>query len=45
MTEGKVSVQSQQTLTEDNDIPTELSEGTSTVSVYAQALSRSFKRA
>jgi hypothetical protein len=45
VTEGKVSVQSQQTLTEDNDIPTELSEGTSTVSVYAQALSRSFKRA
>lgn len=45
MTEGKVSVQSQQTLTEDNDVPTELSEGTSTVSVYAQALSRSIKRA
>lgn len=45
VTEGKVSVQSQQTLTEDSDVPTELSEGTSTVSVYAQALSRSIKRA
>jgi hypothetical protein len=45
VTEGKVSVQSQQTLTEDNDVPTEISEGTSVVNVYAQALSRSIKRA
>ena len=45
MTEGKVSVQSQQTLTEDNDVPTEISAGSSVVSVYAQALSRSIKRA
>ena len=45
VTEGKVSVQSQQTLTEDSDIPTEISEGSSTVSAYAQALSRTIKRA
>lgn len=45
ITEGKVSVPSQQVLTEDVDTPTEISEGSSTVSIYAKALSRSIKRA
>jgi regulator of replication initiation timing len=39
------SVQAQQTLTEEADVPTEFAEGSSVVSTYAKALSRSIKRA
>ena len=39
------SVQAQQTLTEETDAPTEFTEGSSVVSAYAKALSRSIKRA
>lgn len=39
------SVQAQQTLTEETDVPTDFSEGSSVVSTYAKALSRSIKRA
>jgi hypothetical protein len=45
LTEGQKSVQSQQTLTEDMDTPVEVSAGSSVVSAYASALSRSIKRA
>jgi len=45
LTEGQKSVQSQQTLTEEMDIPVEVSTGSSAVSAYANALSRSIKRA
>ena len=39
------SVQAQQTLTEETDVPTEFTAGSSVVSTYAKALSRSIKRA
>jgi hypothetical protein len=39
------SVQAQQTLTEETDVPTEFTDGSSVVSTYAKALSRSIKRA
>ena len=39
------SVQAQQTLTEETDVPTEFTDGSSVVSAYAKALSRSIKRA
>ena len=39
------SVQAQQTLTEETDVPAEFTEGSSVVSTYAKALSRSIKRA
>ena len=39
------SVQAQQTLTEETDVPTEFTNGSSVVSAYAKALSRSIKRA
>jgi hypothetical protein len=45
LTEGQTSVQSQQTLTEEMDTPVEVSAGSSVVSAYASALSRSIKRA
>jgi hypothetical protein len=45
LTEGQKSVQSQQTLTEEMDTPVEVSAGSSVVSAYASALSRSIKRA
>ena len=46
ITEGSTqSVQAQQTLTEETDVPTEFTEGSSVVSAYAKALSRSIKRA
>jgi hypothetical protein len=46
ITEGtSQSVQAQQTLTEETDVPTEFTDGSSVVSAYAKALSRSIKRA
>ena len=39
------SVQAQQTLTEETDVPAGFTEGSSVVSTYAKALSRSIKRA
>jgi len=39
------SVQAQQTLTEETDVPTNFTDGSSVVSAYAKALSRSIKRA
>jgi len=46
VTEGtSQSVQAQQTLTEETDVPTEFTDGSSVVSAYAKALSRSIKRA
>ena len=45
LTEGQKSVQSQQTLIEEMDTPVEVSAGSSAVSAYANALSRSIKRA
>lgn len=39
------SVQAQQTLTEETDVPTNFTDGSSVVSTYAKALSRSIKRA
>jgi hypothetical protein len=46
VTEGtSQSVQAQQTLTEETDVPTEFTNGSSVVSAYAKALSRSIKRA
>jgi hypothetical protein len=39
------SVQAQQTLTEETDVPTGFTDGSSVVSTYAKALSRSIKRA
>jgi hypothetical protein len=45
LAESKTSVQSQQTLTEEIDVPVEVSAGSSVVSAYASALSRSIKRA
>jgi hypothetical protein len=45
LAENKTSVQSQQTLTEEIDTPVEISAGSSVVSAYASALSRSIKRA
>jgi hypothetical protein len=46
VTEGvSQSVQAQQTLTEETDVPTEFTAGSSVVSTYAKALSRSIKRA
>ena len=46
ITEGtSQSVQAQQTLTEETDVPTEFTNGSSVVSAYAKALSRSIKRA
>ena len=46
VTEGTShSVQAQQTLTEETDVPTEFTDGSSVVSTYAKALSRSIKRA
>lgn len=45
LTEGQKSVQSQQTLIEEMDAPVEVSAGSSAVSAYANALSRSIKRA
>jgi hypothetical protein len=46
ITEGSTqSVQAQQTLTEETDVPTEFTDGSSVVSAYAKALSRSIKRA
>ena len=46
ITEGtSQSVQAQQTLTEETDVPAEFTNGSSVVSAYAKALSRSIKRA
>ena len=46
VTEGtSQSVQAQQTLTEETDVPAEFTNGSSVVSAYAKALSRSIKRA
>jgi hypothetical protein len=46
VTEGtSQSVQAQHTLTEETDVPTEFTDGSSVVSTYAKALSRSIKRA
>lgn len=47
ITEGAVtqSVQAQQTLTEEADVPTDFTDGSSVVSTYAKALSRTIKRA
>ena len=46
ITEGtSQSVQAQQTLTEETDVPTNFTDGSSVVSAYAKALSRSIKRA